>query len=143
MSDIFHLLKVKEHQYLMIKPPKTNTMFLSFKNLKTAHRCKDYIEHHRKKYGTWPNLDMSKVHEKIVRIDMDPMSKHEPLYIEKRTLQDVEEMMQCSGAGMMYCHEFNVIPVDNSFTITFRAQELEVELDSERYLESLQRTIDS
>lgn len=135
------MLKVRE-QYLTMKPPKTRTMFLTFKNLKTAHKCKDYIEHHKQKYGTWPNLNMDTDYDKV-SYEMDQMNTLEPLYIEKKTLGDIEELMHCSGAGVIYCYEFGMIPMENSFTITFRAQELEVQLDLERYMECLENTLDS
>ena len=135
------MLKVRE-QYLTMKPPKTKTMFLTFKNLKTAHKCKDYIEHHRTKYGTWPSLNMESSHEQIT-YEMDRLESVEPLYIEQKSLGDIEEIMHCSGTGVIYCYEFGMIPIDKSFTITFRAQELEVELDLERYLECLENTLDS
>ena len=135
------MLKVRE-QYLTMKPPKTRTMFLTFKNLKTAHKCKDYIEHHKQKYGTWPNLNMDTEYDKV-SYEMDQMNTLEPLYIEKKTLGDIEELMHCSGAGVIYCYEFGMIPMENSFTITFRAQELEVQLDLERYMECLENTLDS
>lgn len=140
MNETFHMLRIGRNQYLTMKVPKSRTMFLSFKNLKTAHKCKEFIENHKQKYGSWPSLNMDKDKEQI---EMDVMSTREPLYIDNKTIQDVEEIMQCSGTGMMYCYEFGVIPIDNSFTITFRAQELQVELDLERFLESLEDTIDS
>ena len=117
-------------------------MFLTFKNLKTAHKCKDYIEHHRTKYGTWPSLNMESSREQVT-YEMDRLESVEPLYIEQKSLGDIEELMHCSGAGVIYCYEFGMIPMDKSFTITFRAQELEVELDLERYLECLEHTLDS
>lgn len=135
------MLRVRE-QYLTMKPPKTRTMFLTFKNLKTAHKCKDYIEHHKQKYGTWPNLNMDTDYDKL-SYEMDQMNTLEPLYIEKKTLGDIEELMHCSGTGVIYCYEFGMIPMENSFTITFRAQELDVQLDLERYMECLENTLDS
>ena len=140
MNETFHMLRVGKNQYLTMKAPKTQTMFLSFKNLKTAHKCKDFIENHRQKYGSWPSLNMERDREKI---EMDAMSTLEPLYIENKTIQDVEEIMQRSGTGVMYCSDFGVIPINNSFTITFQAQEFQVELDLEKFLESLEDTIDS
>ena len=140
MVDTFHLLRIGKNQYLTMKPPKSQTMFLTFKNMKTANKCKEYIEHHKEKYGSWPSLDMGSYKEQL---EMDRMSQREPLYIEQKSFQDIEELMQRSGAGVMYCHEFGMIPLNNSFTITFRAQEMQVELDFERYLESLEDTIGS
>ena len=78
-----------------------------------------------------------------VSYEMDQMNTLEPLYIEKKTLGDIEELMHCSGAGVIYCYEFGMIPMENSFTITFRAQELDVQLDLERYMECLENTLDS
>jgi len=141
MVDTFHILKTR-NQYLVMKPPRTRTMFLTFKNLKTAHKCKDYIEFHRKKYGAWPNLNMDTDYEKLI-YDMDHIGTHEPLYIEEKTLGDIEEMMHCSGAGVIYCYEFGMIPMGKSFTITFRAQEMDVQLDLERYMRCLENTLDS
>ena len=140
MNEIFHMLRVRKNQYLTMKTPKAQTMFMSFNNLKAAHTCKIFIENHKQKYGTWPSLNMERDNEKI---EMDSVSTREILYIDHKTIQDVEEMMQRSGTGVMYCHEFGIIPINNSFTITFRAQELQVELDLERFLESLEYTIDS
>lgn len=140
MNETIHMLRVNRGQYLTMKAPNSQTMYMGFKNLKTAHKCKDFIENHRIKYGVWPSLNLDKDHEKI---EMDVMSVLEPLYIENKTIQDVEDIMQRSGTGVMYCSEFGVIPIDRSFTITFRAQELQIELDLERYLESLEYTLDS
>ena len=134
------MLRVGKNQYLTMKTPKAPTMFMSFENLKTIHKCKNFIENHRQKYGVWPSLNMEREQEMI---EMDSISTREPLYIESKTIQDVEEMMQCSRTGIMYCYDFGVIPTDNSFTITFQAQELQIELDLERFLESLEDTIDS
>lgn len=140
MVDTFHLLRTGKNQYLTMKPPKTKTMFLSFENIKTAHKCKEFIHHHKTKYGTWPNFNMERDRD---HVEMDRMNSREPLYIEEKTLQDIEEMMQCSGTGVMYCYDFGIIPLKNSFTITFRAEELGVDQDIDRYLESLQNTLDS
>ena len=140
MNETFHMLKIGKNQYLTMRAPKTQTMFLSFKNLKTAHKCKDFIENHKQKYGSWPSLNMERDREKI---EMDSISTLEPLYIENKTIQDVEEIMQRSGTGVMYCYDFGVITINNSFTITFQAQELQIELDLEKFLESLEDTIDS
>jgi len=134
------MLRIGKNQYLTMRAPKTQTMFLSFKNLKTAHKCKDFIENHKQKYGSWPSLNMERDREKI---EMDSISTLEPLYIENKTIQDVEEIMQRSGTGVMYCYDFGVITINNSFTITFQAQELQIELDLEKFLESLEDTIDS
>ena len=140
MSEIFHMLRIGKNQYLTMKAPKTKTLYMSFKELKTAHKCKEFIEHHKKKYGTWPSLNMDRDYEQI---EMDRMSTIEPLYIDQKNLEQVEELMQRSGTGVMHCYEFGMIPIKNSFTLTFRAQELDVQLDLERYTESLEDTIDS
>ena len=116
MSETFHLLRTGTNRYLTMKVPKSNTMYLSFKNLKTANRCKEYIEHHKTKYGRWPSLNMDKDRETI---EMDHSSTCEPLYIDNKTLPEIETMMQRSGMGFMYCYEFGVIPMKNSYTLNF------------------------
>lgn len=140
MSETFHMLRIGKNQYLTMKTPKSRTMYMSFKELKTAHKCKEFIEHHKKKYGTWPSLNMDRDYE---RTEMDHMSTLEPLYIDQKNLEQVEELMQRSGTGVMHCYEFGMIPINHSFTLTFRAQELDVQLDLERYLESLEDIVDS
>ena len=139
MGEIFHLLRTGSNQYLTMKVPQSDTMYLSFKNLKTATKCKKYIEHHKKKYGMWPSLNMDKDY---ATLEMDRMSISEPLYIDNITLPDVESIMQRSGMGFMYCHDFGMIPLDNSFTLNFRAQELATELDLAIYLKCLEDIID-
>tara|TARA_B110000977_G_scaffold184599_1_gene248552 strand:+ start:1483 stop:1908 length:426 start_codon:yes stop_codon:yes gene_type:complete len=140
MPEVFHLLRVQQ-QYLTMKPPTANTMFLTFKKRETAYKCKEYIEYHRNKYGTWPSLNMDTDYEKIV-YEMDRINSTDPIYIDKKSIGDIENIMHCSGTGVMYCYEFDMAPVRNSFTITFRAQEMEIELDLDKYLQSLQNTLD-
>lgn len=140
MSETFHMLRVGGNRYLTMKAPKTRTMFMGFKNIKTAHKCKEFIENHKEKYGNWPSLNLDKDFE---RIEMDTMSTREPLYIDNKTIREVEDIMQRSGTGLMCCYEFGIIPNGKSFTLAFKAQELQIDLDLEKYLESLEYIIDS
>jgi len=73
---------------------------------------------------------------------MDHMSTQEPLYIDNKTFPEVETMMQRSGMGFMYCHDFGMIPMDNKYVLNFRAQELTVALDLPFYLSCLENIID-
>lgn len=141
MSDKLYFIKLR-NQYLTLKPPRNNTMFLGFRDARTTFKCKTFIEKHKKKYGSWPSLNMDKDYETL-SYEMDSVGTCEPLIAEQMTLEDTERMMRCSGVNVLYCHEFDAIPNGKTFTINFRAQELELDFDLFQYIKCLDHTLDS
>lgn len=141
MTETFHMLKMK-NRYLTMKPPRNSTMYLSFKTRKQANKCKAFIEHFRDTHGSWPNLNMDSVHEKI--IETETASIKEPLCVVEKSLKEIESLMHCSGAGVIYCHSFMVIPYGQTQTINFSAQEMGVPMvDIVRYTNCLEDILHS
>jgi hypothetical protein len=140
MGEVFHFIRTDGMRYLTAKPPKQPTQFLSFKQKKTAIRCISFINDHKKRYGVWPNFDMSLKKEKIEMTDTTNI--FEPLYMEELGIREVEEIMTISNTGILYCYDFNVIPWKNTQTLNFRAQEMGlVEHDITKYIAGLENLL--
>ncbi len=127
------------NRLLTLVPPEQRPLFLSFERKETAIRCLSYIDSHKKKYGTWPSLDMNISKDTVKGVlDTDPARTSEPLYIEEKNLDDITEIMQLSATGVLHCYDFNVIRWKQTQTINFKAQEMGlVEQDFDMYLLSL------
>ena len=139
MKDVFHCIRIK-NTYLTAKPTHSKPMFITFQTVKSAHTCKKFIEFHTQKYGTWPSFNMELTKEEMI-YEMSTLGFKEPMYIERKEFSEIEDIMKKSNAGILHCHEFCILPYENTYTINFRAEEMEVEPTLDTYLESLENTL--
>ena len=136
----YYLLRnPKVHGYLTVRPNDLKTHYMCFDNLNTARKCKEFVRTHRKKYGKWPSLDFSLSNEQLQYDNSTGYADN--VNIITQNIQEIEYIMKYTNMPILLCMDFTVIPYNNTFTVSFNAQELEAPLDHSLYIRNLERCI--
>ena len=140
----FHFIRMKPNNgYITIIDPKKKPRMMCFKEKKDARTCIEQISAFRSKYGIWPNMDLSDPDTKInsptkfkKRTPKDIASYME---IESLSIADLQLVSMSANASLMYCYSFDDLRKNNnSLTLSFSGQEIDLEVDDEVYRAKLE-----
>ena len=126
--------------------PQAKPMYMCFKNIHCADRCRRHFARIKSEHGVWPIINLSEDRIDIVpppNVDKFPVShSYNQLEIDTIEEDDIVTLGNITGSSIMYCHEFNVISGGlNSLNISFSGQEIQIPTDYKEYIRTLEEGI--
>lgn len=135
----FHFISISSGASATIVDSKDNPRFICFKEIKCAKKYASYISEHKAKFGTWPEVNLSKPMVKV-----RPAYNHIPtessifmnlLEITHKDQDDLDNMSITTGINYFYCHDFKY---DDLLSLSIRGQEIDGFVNDFMYRENLE-----
>ena len=113
-------------RYLTMINRNSQSRIMCFETVKDAHRCKDYITHFKRTYGSWPQFNLSGTGQFSVdfeseRLYNDDIGQH----VNINMLDDNTLDFFCTQKQMSFliCNNFDVTYERNYHHVNFQGQE--------------------
>lgn len=134
----FHFITIKSGGSSTILDSNQRSRFICFKDRREAAKYAGYIAAHKARFGTWPEVNLSKPAIKIAPTygytPTDPEPFLDLLEITHRTKEDLDNMSIMTGIDYFYCHRFDH---EDLLTLSMSGQEIDGVVDEDLYRENL------
>jgi len=135
----FHFISISSGASATILDSKENPRFICFKERKCAKTYASYISEHKAKFGTWPEVNLSKPMVKV-----RPAYNHIPtessifmnlLEITHKDQDELDAMSITTGVNYFYCHDF---VYEDLLSLRIRGQEMDGFVNDFMFRENLE-----
>lgn len=134
----FHFITIKSGGSSTILDANQRSRFICFRDRKEAKKYAGYIAEHKARFGTWPEVNLSKPSVKIKTLYGYTPTETEPflqlLEITHRTKEDLDNMSVLTGIDYFYCHRFDH---EDLLSLRLSGQEIDGVVDEDLYRENL------
>ena len=120
-----YLLSMEKGKYLTMINQRGQSRIMCFQNVKDAQRCKDYVQHFKRTYGSWPILDLSITNHKI-DFNTEKLNKSKDCNVSIKEINPYTLKYYCNTKmnNFLMCQSFTTHYENNRHTIDFTGEEM-------------------